>query len=361
MKKALFLCLFIVIMAISIEAQHQRVRPQKDTVGFASKAWQMDSLIKRLSICYGNYYNRVCESQHIQKNDIARFAICPHDDYLYAGYLYNELYPHIKAKTIIVLGVAHKAKKFAIENKLVFDSYPEWHAPYKNIKISPLREQIIKNLPKADYLVHDSLQCEEHSVEAFVPFLQYYNRNVEIVPILVPFMSYSTMGKYSIDLANALVKIMKENKLQWGSDIMLLVSTDAVHYGDEDWGGSNYAPYGCDNAGNAKAVAHEHEIINQCLQTIDTANARKFFNYTVDSKDWHSYQWTWCGRYSVPFGMLTAYYMQQRLAAKPLTLFLSDYSNSISRPPLKVYDLDMGNTAIATPHHWVGYAVAGYK
>jgi hypothetical protein len=45
----------------------------------------------------------------------------------------------------------------------------------------------------------------------------------------------------------------------------LLISSDAVHYGDEEWGGNNYAPYGTDSTGNAQAVAHELEIIRTCF------------------------------------------------------------------------------------------------
>ncbi|MEZ5000386.1 MAG: AmmeMemoRadiSam system protein B [Bacteroidales bacterium] len=41
-------------------------------------------------------------------------------------------------------------------------------------------------LNPAYYLVNDSMHNIEHSLESMVPFLQYYNREVEIVPILVP-------------------------------------------------------------------------------------------------------------------------------------------------------------------------------
>jgi AmmeMemoRadiSam system protein B len=350
-----------IIMQSTIHSDAQSIRNQKDTVGFASKAYQMDSVMSRLKKRYGKYYDSLYKAQNVNKEDILRFAICPHDDYLYAGYLYNELYPHIKAKTVIILGVAHKAKKFKVEQKLVFDSYSYWHAAYSNIKISALREQIMKNLPKDDYIVHDSLQTEEHSVEAFVPFLQYYNKDVQIVSILVPHMPFGEMKTISADLAKSIQKVLTDNKLQWGKDVALLVSTDAVHYGDEDWGGSNYARFGCDTAGYKKAVELEHQIMKDCLVTPDSASAKKFVDYTVKSDDWREYKWTWCGRYSVPFGLLTAYQLQQLRGEAPLKLIISDYSTSIARKPLKVEDLNMGATAPAKLHHWVGYAVAGFK
>ena len=360
MKKIVLLFL-ITSVAININAQHLKIRNQKDTVGFASKAWQMDSVINRLMKRYGKYYDSLYKKQNVNGNEVLRFAICPHDDYAYAGFLYNELFPHIKANIVIILGVAHKAKKFGIEKKIVFDTFEQWNAA-GSIKISPLREQIMNNLPQSDYIVHDSLQIEEHSVEAFVPFLQHYIGNrVEVISILVPYMPFSTMFNISLELAESILKVMKNNSLKWGKDVALLVSTDAVHYGDEDWGGKNFAPYGCDTAGYKAAAEHEQQIIKDCLVNPDTSGAKKFFDYTVQSSNWHDYKWTWCGRYSVPFGILTAYQLQQLSGETPLKLILSDYSTSIAHKPLKVEDLNMGTTAIATIHHWVGYALAGFK
>lgn len=131
----------------SIMGQGINVRHQKDTVGFASKAWQMDNVMNRIKKQYSKYYDNLYKKQNLSENDFFRFAVCPHDDYSYAGFLYNEVFSHIKVKTFIILGVAHKAKYFNIEQKIVFDAFDHWHAPYGNIKISPLRQQLIYQLP----------------------------------------------------------------------------------------------------------------------------------------------------------------------------------------------------------------------
>ena len=341
--------------------QDKTMRPQKDTVGYVSKAWQMDSIMNRIMRRYGKYYDNLYKAQNVNKDLSFRMAICPHDDYAYAGFLYNEVFTHLKAKTVIILGVAHKAKKFNIEEKIVFDDFKYWRGPYGQIKISSLREQLMNNLSPADYIVHDSLQIEEHSVEAFMPFLQYYQKNIEIVSILVPYMQFSTMNSISLDLARSIQKVLKADNLQWGRDVALLVSTDAVHYGDEDWGGQNYAQYGCDSAGYKNAVTHEHEIMSRCFQSADSVGAGKFVDYTVKSGNWRDYKWTWCGRYSVPFGMLTAFHLQKLAGEAPLKSVLSDYSTSIAQKQLKVDDLKMDITAKANLHHWVGYCVEGFK
>ena len=360
MKKLILLSI-IFLFCHHLNAQ-KKIRQPIDTIGFATKAWQMDSIVKRIDRTYGSYIDSVNKLNMLKENTAFRLAVCPHDDYLYAGFLYESVISHIKAKTVIIFGVAHKAKKFNVEQKLVFDSFDEWKEPYGNSRISPLREDIIKNLPKDDYIIHDSLQQAEHSVEAIVPFLQYHNRDVQIISILIPYMNFGMMQKYSMDLAKVIDHVIKENKLKWGKDIALVISNDAVHYGDTDWGGKNYATYGCDTAGYEEAVNHENEIIsNSLLPLLDTACIHKFFNYTVQPGNWRDYQWPWCGRYSVPFGLLTGMYLSQISGAEKPEGIKMGYSTSIAHNPLPVEDLMMGKTAIATLHHWVGYAAIGYK
>lgn len=359
--KKLVLFSIIILLFLDMEAQ-KKVRLPVDAVGFATNAWQMDSVIDRISRTCGASIDSVNKLNRIDGNTGFRIAICPHDDYTYAGSLYQSLIPHIRARTIIIFGVAHKAKKFGVEQKIVFDSFNEWKEPYGNMKVSPFRSEIIKNLPTNDYIVHDSLQQAEHSIEAIVPFLQHYNRKIQIIPILIPAMDFDMMQKYSSELAKSINSVMKRNKLKWGTDLAMVISNDAVHYGDEDWGGKNYATYGCDKKGYENAVAHENEIIrNSLLPSIETKNIYNFFKSTVQPYNWHEYQWPWCGRYCIPFGLLTGMYLSQITGDENLAGIKMGYETSISRNPLYVEDLKMGKTAVANLHHWVGYAAIGYK
>jgi AmmeMemoRadiSam system protein B len=363
------LAFFVVMTIIANTAWSQsklksiRVRQPVDTVGFASHAWQMDSVMSRIAklnrnvaVMNMNRNHPATGSQSVQKA-----AICPHDDYIYAGWLYPEVLKNIHANTIILFGVAHKAKKFNIENRLVFDSFDEWKEPYGNITIPDLREEIMKNLSSDAYIVHDSLQQAEHSVEAIIPFLQYYNRKVRIISILVPYMPFEKMDQLSGQLAAAIAKALKDKGLKWGRDVAFVMSTDAVHYGDEDWNGSNFAFYGCDDNGYKEAKEHEMKIIDETLcGPMDMVKARTFTQYTLMENDYKAYKWTWCGRYSVPLGLLTIIKMQASLPGKPLQGNFAGYGTSLDEPRLKVSDLVMGKTANATMHHWVGYAGITY-
>lgn len=342
--------------------QHKHsVRHPLDTIGFATKSFQMDSVMSRIQSLFDKDISKTIENSKFRAGETWKTVVYPHDDYTYVGWLYPALLKNIRSKTLIIFGVCHKAKQFNLEDKIIFDSFDYWQEPYGNIKPSSLREEIIKKLPSDIFIVYDSVQQAEHSVEALLPFLQYFDRDREIISILVPYMNYDRMKTLSSVLAKAIFEVMKEKNLIWGKDFSILISSDAVHYGDKDWGGKNFAVFGADSAGYLKAVAKEHEIIDNCLIGKLTADkTRKFVDYTVREDDYREYKWTWCGRYSVPFGLLTSLELS-KLNQNKLTGYFIGYSNSIDHSHVPVSDLGMGVTAPANINHWVGYAAVGWK
>jgi AmmeMemoRadiSam system protein B len=358
MKKIIISSVLLTIFAICLlsckesEARKSgvfKVRPLKDTIGFAQYPWQMDSIMSRISRSGWKRTN----------SEALRFAICPHDDYTYVGALYPELLQHIKAPNIILLGVAHKAASMGVENNLVFDTYTHWKGPWSNIPVSPVREELYSLLKNNFAVLNDSLQTVEHSVESMIPYLQYFNRNVSIVSILVPAMNPERMEECGKALAEAIRTVATSNGWEWGVDYAIVVTTDAVHYGNEDWGGANRACFGCDDKGNEKAREHESEIIENCLVgQIDPVRIRLFSDYTIDKDNFREYKWTWCGRYCVPVALYTSYYLSN---PESISGKLAGYSTSITSKHIPVDDLLMGITAIATDCHWVGYAAIGYR
>lgn len=355
-KIGIFLIL-VIILAVSGLCSHKKkytrssytIRELVDTVGFAHRTWQMDSLMERIG------------RQGWKKTEGMpwKLVICPHDDYTYTGKLYPEVLQNVKARNLILVGVAHKAAKLGVEDSLVFDSYSAWKGPWNDVPVSPKRGEIF-DLLKAKYaMISDTLHKVEHSLEALIPFLQYFNRQITIIPVLVPSMNLERMDRCARAFAEAIRNVAGKNKWEWGRDFAIIVTTDAVHYGNEDWGGADFAFFGCDSAGNRKALAHEKSIIDSCLVgTIDPDKVHLFTSFTLKPDNYKEYKWTWCGRYSVPFALLTSWYLN---SSKPVSGELVGYSTSIDSPHIKVDDLMMGRTAIATDCHWVGYAAIGYR
>jgi AmmeMemoRadiSam system protein B len=311
----------------------------------------MDSVMSRIS------------SEDKQPNSsIYKAVICPHDDYAYAAGLYNKTLSGIKARTIVLIGVAHSAAYFNLENKVIFGSYTQWDGPYGTIPVSPLRNELLRKLKKNTYIVHDSMMQVEHSLEAITPFLQKNNKAVEIIPMLVPHMTFQNMELFSEDISKALGDITKTNKLIYGQDIAVVISNDAVHYGSEDWGGKDLAPFGTNGIGNERAKQKDLTIIKECLEgEMTSAKIKKFNEYTVDQEDFKEYAWVWCGRYSVPFGLLVANKLNQNLYKANLSGDLIDWRSSLNNAHIKVTDIGMGHTAPATSKHWVAFVGMGYQ
>jgi MEMO1 family protein len=325
------------------------IRQLVDTVGFAQYSWQMDTIMARV------------DRKGWKKTNGSpwKLAICPHDDYTYVGVLYPEILQNIKASNLILIGVAHKAARLGIEDSLVFDTFTHWKGPWKTVPVSPAREEIFTLLNDKFAIISDTLHKVEHSLEAMIPFLQYFNKDISIVPILVPTMNPDRMQDCGKALADAILLVAGRHGWEWGRDYAIIVTTDAVHYGNEDWGGSDMAFFGCDSTGNNRALALENEIIGNCLTgKIAPDNFRLFSTYTLKPDNFKEYKWTWCGRYCVPVALYTSYYINN---SEPLTGEFIGYSTSIISEHMPVDDIRMGHTAIATDCHWVGYAAIGYR
>lgn len=365
MKKAIFsLSLFLITFfgfSQKIQVNNQKIRKITDTVGFAHLSWQMDSVMERIHRFQENKLEKAYKRGNVTEETLWKVAICPHDDYTYVGYLYPLTLYNVQAKTVLLFGVCHKAKQFGLENKLVFDSYQYWKGPYGNVKVSSLRDEILSELPTGIAVVNDTVHQTEHSLEALIPFLQYYNNEIEIIPILIPYMPVQKMDIFSELLAQSIKVVCSRHDLKWGKDFSFVISSDAVHYGDQAWGDKKYDWYGVDKKASDKAIEHETEIIeNTLLGEIRADKLRRFCSYTVDDKNYKEYKWSWCGRYSVPVGLFTAFHLQKILGISLEGTFLG-YSTSIEGKALPVDDLKMGVTAPAGLRHWVGYPSIGYQ
>ncbi len=333
------------------ETANFKIRQLVDTIGFTQYAWQMDSIIARID-----------NEDKIKTETVYKMAICPHDDYAYAGGLYSKTLTGIKAKTIVLIGVAHKAQKFNLDNKLVFGSFDAWKGTFGNIPVSSLRDKLLKKMSAESYIVHDSMMLIEHSLEAITPFLQNNNKDLEIIPLLVPYFQFDNMEIFAEELANALYVLMKDENLEYGKDLAIVISTDAIHYGDIDWSNDKMAPFGVDDEGTVKVIQKEQEIVNQCLVgELNTEKAKRFSEYMLEEANYKEYKWYWCGRYSVPFGLMFANSLNNLIEHKSLNGTLIDYRSSFHNPYIETKDIGMGTTADAHQRHWVGYVGVVYK
>ncbi len=333
-----------------------------DIVGFPQRADQMDFIgktceeLERDAIRAGQSRNGFTESTALI------CGVCPHDDYVLAARVYAHVERYMKAGTVILIGNAHWSETFGIRNKLIFGDFKFWRGPYGQVPVSQLQASILSQLPPGSYVVNRQLAETEHSLEALVPFLQYYNRKVQIVPIMVPFSDWSTLDRLGKELAQAVSLAVRGNKWQLGKDLAVLCTTDGQHYGDYGWGYYNYHPFGCDAEGYRKALALDAEMIKNHLEgPVSTQKLHDLFSLLVDQNDISKYKVTWCGRFAVPFGVNFAGQLTRLIENRDLSGFLLRTGSSLSDPWLPLKDYGLGITSDVSLHHFVTYFSIGLK
>lgn len=278
-------------------------------------------------------------------------AICPHDDDLYAGRVYRGVLPLVTAKTVVVVGVFHRFRKFDAKGVLVFDTYRAWRAPDGEVPVSALREAVLASLPRGDAISDAAMHDSEHSVETIVHWLKHLRKDVEILPVIVPSMRWERLSELGERLGDALARVAKARGFVLGRDLAVVVSSDAVHYGPD----FRHVPYG-DGGVDAyvKATARDVSMLRALGGPLDTARSRGFYETCVNPEDPAEYRVTWCGRFSVPMGLVTLARLGRDLGV-PLESRPLAYATSVGAPELPVRGDGLGETAPANLYHFVGY------
>jgi MEMO1 family protein len=334
----------------------ETVRGQKDGVGYAKNAEQMN-VIWDLS---ETGPSPLCFGEETMKGALT--VIAPHDDYVYAGRLYKSIIPSIKAKTVVIVGPFHRWKDFDVKGKIIFDGYKAWRTPDGDVPVSKMRENIISGLPANEYVRDNTMHDAEHSIEGPLYWLKHSNPSVEIIPILVTPMDYQTMQQTINDLETTLANYLEFTGQTVGNDIAFLISADAVHYGED----FKYTPYGAGGTeAYIKAVEDDKVIVSKLLSgTVNERRLKAIFERFQDVNVPESYKITWCGRFSIPFGLSVASQLFNELKGrgnKGLVFYGRPiaYSTSIGAPSLPSRT-GMSTTAPSNLYHFVGYPAVIY-
>jgi AmmeMemoRadiSam system protein B len=338
------------------------VRQPADTIGYATVPAQVEAIVALSdSMIEAGALPFELDSASSGAGEMIG-AIVPHDDYIYAGPYYAMTFERLGADLVVLFGVAHRARRIGLEGKLIFDDFSGWKGPYGVTPVSPLREKLIGRLPAGIVLVDGAFHASEHSLEGFIPFLQHYRGlDVEILPVLVTRFAGDSFAFAAGEMASALAAVLEEEGAELGKDAAILISADCVHYGDEDWGNGGYAPFGTGSEGYRKATAQDIDIARMTLEGSVTAEKIAGFREKVERDELaNPYKVTWCGVYSIPFGLTVLQevsYAQGRGAPEGHIL---GYGTSLEPGALPVEETGLGATAIATDRHWVGYLAMGY-
>jgi AmmeMemoRadiSam system protein B len=367
--KVLFPALFVAISAISMTDAAARptldevrndmgirssndVRGQRDAVGYATRA---DAMAKVWEL---SAQGPMPESFNARVEPGVLGVIGPHDDYIYTARTYRQVFPLVTAKTVVIVGVFHRYRRFEARDQLVFDTYRAWGAPDGEIAVSPLRDELISQLPEGmavkDAAAHDS----EHSIEGIAYFLKHARADVEIVPVIIPAASFERLHELAAQLAGALASSMKKRDWQLGRDVSIVISADGTHYGED----FKFTPYGWGGVkAYAKTVEQDRKLMRETLGGIfRTQKAREFYETVVNPENPDQYRVTWCGRFSVTLGTMLIAETAKKLGMQPPRGIPVALGVSVDTPELAVRDVGIGPTAPANLYHFVTHPALAF-
>ncbi|MEA3560904.1 MAG: AmmeMemoRadiSam system protein B [Candidatus Omnitrophota bacterium] len=145
-------------------------------------------------------------------------ALLPHAGYIYSGPVAGAVISRLKPRdSFVILGPNHtgQGKSCAIMTK------GKWKTPLGDVEIdTSLAEKILEN---SSCLFEDhQAHTREHSIEVQLPFLQYFQPDVKIVPIAITEQDSRILKKTGLEIARAIIALKKNS--------IILASSDMTHY-----------------------------------------------------------------------------------------------------------------------------------
>ncbi|MBM4433038.1 MAG: MEMO1 family protein [Chloroflexi bacterium] len=145
-------------------------------------------------------------------------AVSPHAGYVYSGPVAGAVISKIRFKdTFIIMGPNHTGRG----KPLSIMTEGKWETPLGEVEIdAELAKQILSlsSYLKEDHLAHQY----EHSIEVQLPFLQYFKKDIKLVPIVMGFATGDVYKEVGRGIARAIRDLNRE--------AVIIASSDMTHY-----------------------------------------------------------------------------------------------------------------------------------
>ncbi len=144
--------------------------------------------------------------------------VSPHAGYMYSGPVAGATISRVRFKdTFVIMGPNHTGmgQRFSIMTE------GTWRTPLGDVDIdSELAARILAASPrlKEDEMAH----LQEHSIEVQIPFLQYFKRDIRIVPIVLATADAAAYKEIGHAIATAIRDLNRE--------AVIMASSDMTHY-----------------------------------------------------------------------------------------------------------------------------------
>jgi AmmeMemoRadiSam system protein B/AmmeMemoRadiSam system protein A len=159
--------------------------------------------------------------EKVEKEEIIGMVI-PHAGYIYSGPVTGAVVSRVKFKdTFIIMGPNHTGSGKALS----IMTEGTWKTPLGEVEVdSELGKKIlaVSSHLEEDHMAH----LYEHSIEVQLPFLQYFKRDIKLVPIV---LSYTTGAAYK-EIGKEIARAIKD----LNREAVIIASSDMTHYESQE-------------------------------------------------------------------------------------------------------------------------------
>jgi AmmeMemoRadiSam system protein B len=150
-------------------------------------------------------------------------VVSPHAGFQYSGPVAGAVFSSVQIPDkLVILGPSHRS----IQSRIAIMTEGDWETPMGMVKIESRLGGLILN--KSALIDEDEIaHLHEHSLEVQLPFIQYFKKEVSIVPVCI---SYFVSFEELEELAKAISSAIKELK----EEVMIVASTDMSHYVEQE-------------------------------------------------------------------------------------------------------------------------------
>ena len=167
-----------------------------------------------------NLESLIPTSVRVKKKALA--VISPHAGYIYSGAVAGETFAGVEIpEDILLMGPNHHGYGAL----LALMTHGEWEMPLGRVPINSELAAIL--LENSAFINEDDLaHRHEHSLEVQVPFLQYFQKNLRLTPLVISHIPYETCQSVGREIAAAIKAYDKP--------VLIVASSDMTHYESRD-------------------------------------------------------------------------------------------------------------------------------
>jgi AmmeMemoRadiSam system protein B len=170
--------------------------------------------------------------QYVDKNLVKEHAIgilSPHAGLIYSGSVAGEVYSKIEfPKTFVLIGPNHTG----IGTNISLMSSGEWEIP---TGVFPIDEKLSQRIISNVSIISKDSQAHtfEHSLEVQLPFISYFSKDVNILPIIIMHASREECRIIGEGIAKSIREVNYETVIVASSDMSHYVSDEVARRKDK--------------------------------------------------------------------------------------------------------------------------------